>query len=183
MRVIEAHVHIGCHPLRLDRVCHQPTLAGIKEAALPSDPERLDLPSIPAPSRRYRGISVDRPGSPSYAAGPCESRLNPRVSGGPPAGVSPHLADPPLTNPHHAMLTGVRPVGLPPVMPGPIAIFMSTLGYVGLGAVEPRFSSGAVRFRLAGWQSVGGHGVCTPIRLLCGRVGCPCKRAMNQRLQ
>jgi hypothetical protein len=44
MRVLDAHVHIGCHHLPPLKVYHQLTLAGIEGATLLADPEKLDLP-------------------------------------------------------------------------------------------------------------------------------------------
>jgi hypothetical protein len=43
MRVLDAHVHIGCHHLPPLKVHHQLTLAGIEGATLLADPENLDL--------------------------------------------------------------------------------------------------------------------------------------------
>src|SRR5512146_383343 len=45
MRVLDAHVHIGCHHLPALKVHHQLTLAGIEGATLLADPENLVLPS------------------------------------------------------------------------------------------------------------------------------------------
>src|SRR5919106_641782 len=133
MRVIEAHVHIGCHPLLQDRVCYQPTLAGIKGAAVPSGPERLDLPLIPAPPCRCRGMSNLVQFMPRHAAGLRQSLLSLIPSDGPPPGLSPHLTDPAATHPHHAMLTGVPSTGVPLVMSVFTSNFMNHLGHVGLG--------------------------------------------------
>ena len=47
MRVLDAHVHIGCHHLPPLKVYHQLTLAGIEGATLLADPENLDLPCGP----------------------------------------------------------------------------------------------------------------------------------------
>jgi hypothetical protein len=44
MRVLDAHVHIGCHHLPPMKVHHQLTLAGIEGATLLADPENLGLP-------------------------------------------------------------------------------------------------------------------------------------------
>ena len=44
MRVLDAHVHIGCHHLPALKVHYQLTLAGIEGATLLADPENLDLP-------------------------------------------------------------------------------------------------------------------------------------------
>ena len=44
MRVLDAHVHIGCRHLLPLKVHHQLTLAGIEGATLVADPENLDLP-------------------------------------------------------------------------------------------------------------------------------------------
>jgi hypothetical protein len=44
MRVIDAHVHIGCHHLPALKVYHQLTLAGIEGTTLLADPENLGLP-------------------------------------------------------------------------------------------------------------------------------------------
>jgi hypothetical protein len=46
MRVLDAHVHIGCHHLPSLKVHHQLTLAGIEGATLLGDPENLDLPCV-----------------------------------------------------------------------------------------------------------------------------------------
>jgi hypothetical protein len=43
MRVLDAHVHIGCHRLPSMKVHSQLTLAGIEGATLLADPENLDL--------------------------------------------------------------------------------------------------------------------------------------------
>jgi hypothetical protein len=43
MRVLDAHVHIGCHHLPPLKVYHQLTLAGIEGATLLADPETLGL--------------------------------------------------------------------------------------------------------------------------------------------
>jgi hypothetical protein len=43
MRVLDAHVYIGCRHLRALKVHHQLTLAGIDRATLVADPENLDL--------------------------------------------------------------------------------------------------------------------------------------------
>jgi hypothetical protein len=43
MRVLDAHVHIGCHHLPPLKVYHQLTLAGIEGATFLADPENLDL--------------------------------------------------------------------------------------------------------------------------------------------
>jgi hypothetical protein len=48
MRVLDAHVHIGCHHLLLMKVHHQLTLAGIEGATLLADPESLGLPCVDA---------------------------------------------------------------------------------------------------------------------------------------
>ena len=48
MRVLDAHVHIGCHHLPPLKVYHQLTLAGIEGATLLADPENLDLPRGPS---------------------------------------------------------------------------------------------------------------------------------------
>jgi hypothetical protein len=51
MRVLDAHVHIGCHHLPALKVHYQLTLAGIEGATLLADPENLDLPcSFPGAS-------------------------------------------------------------------------------------------------------------------------------------
>jgi hypothetical protein len=154
VRVIEAHVHIGSHPLRLDRMCYQPTLAGIKGAAVPSDPERLDLPLIPAPPCRSRRLSTPIQVTTAQMVGLHQSFPSLTPSDGPPIGLSPHLAALAIPHPHYAMLTGTPPAGLPPVMSVFTSIFTSHLGHVSLGVVGPRFSSGAVRSRLVGRQSV-----------------------------
>jgi hypothetical protein len=44
MRVLDAHVHIGCHHLPPLKVHHQLTLAGIEGATLLADPETFGLP-------------------------------------------------------------------------------------------------------------------------------------------
>jgi len=44
MRVLDAHVYIGCRHLLSLKVHHQLTLAGIEGATLVADPENLDLP-------------------------------------------------------------------------------------------------------------------------------------------
>jgi hypothetical protein len=44
MRVLDAHVHIGCRHLLALKVHHQLTLVGIEGATLVADPENLDLP-------------------------------------------------------------------------------------------------------------------------------------------
>ena len=44
IRVLDAHVHIGCHHLPSLKVHHQLTLAGIEGAMLVAGPETLDLP-------------------------------------------------------------------------------------------------------------------------------------------
>jgi hypothetical protein len=44
MRVLDAHVHIGCHHLPALKVHHQLTLAGIEGATFLADPENLHLP-------------------------------------------------------------------------------------------------------------------------------------------
>jgi hypothetical protein len=44
MRVLDAHVHIGCHHLPPLKVHHQLTLAGIEGATFLADPENLHLP-------------------------------------------------------------------------------------------------------------------------------------------
>jgi hypothetical protein len=44
MRVLDAQVHIGCHHLRLLKVHHQLTLAGIEGARLLANPKNVDLP-------------------------------------------------------------------------------------------------------------------------------------------
>ena len=46
MRVLDAHVHIGCHHLPSLKVHHQLTLAGIEGATLLADPENLGLPCV-----------------------------------------------------------------------------------------------------------------------------------------
>jgi hypothetical protein len=46
MRVLDAHVHIGCHHLPSLKVHHQLTLAGIEGATLLGDPENIDLPCV-----------------------------------------------------------------------------------------------------------------------------------------
>jgi hypothetical protein len=43
IRVLDAHVHIGCHHLVALKVHHQLTLAGIAGATFLADPENLDL--------------------------------------------------------------------------------------------------------------------------------------------
>jgi hypothetical protein len=156
VRVIEAHVHIGCHPISAERVRHQPTLAGIKGASVPSGPERLGLPWIPAPSHRPRAMSARHRFLPSHAVGFRRRCSHSSADGGPPTGVASALVDPALINLRHAMLTEDQPVGLPPVMSVPTSIVISSLGNGRPGAVEPRRSLGVERFRLVGWQSVGG---------------------------
>jgi hypothetical protein len=182
IRVIDAHVHIGCHPNLPERVCHQPTPAGIQGAAVPSDLKRLGFPWIPALSHRFQETSAHRRFWPSHGVGWPQSRPRPCVSGSPLPRATPHLTAPALTNPHRAMLTEDQPVGLPPMMSVPTSIVISSLGSVGPRVVEPRFSSSVVRFRLVGGQSVGCPGVRAPIRLLREHVGGPCMRAMDQRL-
>ena len=44
MRVLDAHVYIGCHHLPPLKVHYQLTLAGIEGATLLADPENVDLP-------------------------------------------------------------------------------------------------------------------------------------------
>jgi hypothetical protein len=46
MRVLDAHVHIGCHHLPSMKVHYQLTLAGIEGATLLADPENLGLPCV-----------------------------------------------------------------------------------------------------------------------------------------
>jgi len=46
MRVLDAHVHIGCHHLPPMKVHHQLTLAGIEGATLLADPENFGLPCV-----------------------------------------------------------------------------------------------------------------------------------------
>jgi len=182
MRVIDAHVHIGCRPILSEGVCHQPALAGIQGVVVPYGLERLGLPWIPAPSSRFQETSACHRVLHSHAAVRCLSYLHPRAGCSSLAQETPHLIDPALTNPRRAMLTEDQPVGLPPVMSVPTSIAISSLGSVGPGVVEPRFSSSVVRFRLVGWQFVRCPGVRAPIRLLRGHVGGPYKRAMSQRL-
>jgi hypothetical protein len=183
MRVIEAYVHSGYHSVQAAGEWPQPMLAGIKGAMVLSDSERLGLPWVPAPSHRSHGASTSDPILCSQNAGPSQSNPSLTVSSDPPTGVPPHFGDPALTTPPCAMVTEDQPVGLPPVMSVPTSIFVSSLGHVSPGVVEPQFSSGVVRFRLVGWQSVGCPGACAPIRLLRGRVGRPFRRAIHQRLQ
>jgi len=173
MRVIEAYVHSGSHSIPAGGEWLQPVLAGIKGVMVLSRSERLGLPLVPAPSRRSHGASSPRQVSSRQHARPSQSNPSLTVSSAPPTGVSPSLGDPALTSPRRTMVTEDQPVGLPPVMSVPTSMFISSLGYINPGSVEPQVSPGVVRVRLVGWQSVGCPGACAPIRLLRGRVGRP----------